>query len=66
TAQALRLPAGRLAVGQAADLVLFDPQGSTLAGESWYSKGQNSPFVGHCLPGRVRYTLVDGHLTHEG
>ncbi|MCR3815347.1 hypothetical protein K3Z86_16380, partial [Pseudomonas aeruginosa] len=36
------------------------------AGESWYSKGQNSPFVGHCLPGRVRYTLVDGHLTHEG
>lgn len=32
-AQALRLPAGRLAVGQAADLVLFDPQGSTLAGE---------------------------------
>ncbi|KAB0687138.1 amidohydrolase family protein, partial [Pseudomonas aeruginosa] len=65
-AQALRLPAGRLAVGQAADLVLFDPQGSTLAGESWYSKGQNSPFVGHCLPGRVRYTLVDGHLTHEG
>ncbi|MDY7698298.1 hypothetical protein TX452_19895, partial [Pseudomonas aeruginosa] len=23
-------------------------------------------FVGHCLPGRVRYTLVDGHLTHEG
>ncbi|MCR3853273.1 dihydroorotase, partial [Pseudomonas aeruginosa] len=50
----------------AADLVLFDPQGSTLAGESWYSKGQNSPFVGHCLPGRVRYTLVDGHLTHEG
>ena len=65
-AQALHLPAGRLAVGQAADLVLFDPQGSTLAGESWYSKGQNSPFVGHCLPGRVRYTLVDGHLTHEG
>jgi len=49
-----------LAIGRAADLVLFDPQASTLAGETWYSKGQNCPFLGHCLPGLVRYTLVDG------
>ncbi|CAD5106442.1 dihydroorotase [Zestomonas carbonaria] len=64
-AQALRLPAGRLATGQPADLVLFDPAASTLAGETWYSKGANCPFIGHCLPGAVRYTLVDGHISYQ-
>lgn len=64
-ADALRLPAGRLAVGTAADLLLFDPQASTLAGERWYSKGANCPFIGHCLPGQVRYTLVDGHISYQ-
>jgi dihydroorotase len=64
-ADALRLPAGRLSVGAPADLLLFDPQASTLAGETWYSKGANCPFIGHCLPGAVRYTLVDGHLSYQ-
>ncbi|MES2818850.1 MAG: dihydroorotase [Pseudomonadota bacterium] len=64
-AQALRLAAGSLALGSAADLVLFDPQASTLAGETWHSKGANCPFIGHCLPGAVRYTLVDGHISYQ-
>ncbi|MDZ5604170.1 dihydroorotase [Pseudomonas sp. RP23018S] len=65
-AQALRLPAGELKVGAAGDVVLFDAQASTVAGEQWYSRGQNCPFVGHCLPGAVRYTVVDGRVCHEG
>ena len=65
-AAALRLPVGELKVGAAADLVLFDPQASTVAGEQWRSKGDNCPFIGHCLPGAVRYTVVDGHISHEG
>ena len=64
-ANALRLPAGRLAVGVAADILLVDPKASTLAGESWYSKGGNCPSIGHCLPGAVRYTLVDGHISYQ-
>ncbi|MCZ4128435.1 dihydroorotase [Stutzerimonas balearica] len=64
-AQALGLPVGRLAVGEAADLTLFDPDASTLVGERWLSKGRNSPFLGHCLPGAVRYTLVDGKLVYQ-
>ncbi|MGH8353727.1 MAG: dihydroorotase [Pseudomonas sp.] len=64
-AAALRLPAGSLVVGAPADLVLFDPQAATLAGETWYSKGGNCPFIGHCLPGAVRYTLVDGHISYQ-
>jgi len=64
-ATAMRLPAGELKVGAAADLVLFDPKASTVAGEHWFSRGENCPFIGHCLPGAVRYTLVDGHVCHE-
>lgn len=64
-ASALQLPAGRLGVGTAADLVLFDSKSSTLAGETWHSKGRNCPFIGHCLPGAVRYTLVDGRIAYQ-
>lgn len=65
-AAALRLPASTLQAGQPADLVLFDQHNSTLVGERWYSKGRNCPFMGHCLPGAVRYTIVDGHISFEG
>ncbi|MCW3147467.1 dihydroorotase [Stutzerimonas stutzeri] len=64
-ANALRLPAGQLAAGQAADLVLFDPHSSTLVGENWYSKGRNCPFLGHCLPSAVRYTVMDGRISYQ-
>jgi dihydroorotase len=64
-ADAMRLPAGRLQVGAAADLVLFDENVSTVAGERWLSKGANCPFLGHTLPGAVRYTLVDGHISYS-
>jgi len=65
-AAAMRLPVGEVRVGAAADLVLFDPQAATVVGEQWRSKGDNCPFIGHCLPGAVRYTVVDGHISHEG
>lgn len=65
-ARALRLPAGRVAVGAPADLVLFDPKDRTQAGEAWHSRGRNCPFIGDSLPGRVRYTFMDGHLTFQG
>ena len=38
----------------------------TLAGEVWHSKGRNCPFIGHCLPGAVRYTIVDGRVAFQG
>ena len=65
-ADALRLPVGQLAVGAHADLVLFDAKAQTLAGEHWLSRGGNSPFIGHCLPGAVRYTLQGGRISHAG
>ncbi|EHY77652.1 MULTISPECIES: dihydroorotase [Stutzerimonas stutzeri subgroup] len=64
-AAALALPAGKLQAGLPADVVLFDRNSSTLVGESWYSKGRNCPFMGHCLPGSVRYTIVDGRISYQ-
>jgi dihydroorotase len=30
------------------------------------SQGKNTPLLGLTLPGRVRYTLIDGHLAYDG
>lgn len=67
-AELLKLPAGTLAEGAAADICLFDPN------EEWRydakagcSKSSNSPWHGQTLTGRVRTTIVDGRVVyHEG
>lgn len=64
-ANALRLPAGELAIGKAADIVLFDMQNSTIVGEHWHSKGKNCPFMEHCLPAKVKTTFVDGRIVYQ-
>ena len=65
-AQILRLPAGTLAPGAAADITLFDPK------ESWhydakagFSKSSNSPWHGYTLTGRVKTTIVGGHIVFQ-
>ncbi len=64
-ARILRLEAGHLAVGQRADVCIFD------ANESWTvdrttlkSQGKNTPFIGMDMIGKVHYTLVDGHVVY--
>jgi len=64
-ANAMQINAGRIAVGLDADLVLFDPDGQTLVGEHWYSKGKNCPFIGQTLPGAIHYCLSKGRITHK-
>lgn len=64
-ASALRLPVGDLAIGKAADIVLFDPKTSTIVGEHWHSKGKNCPFMAHCLPAKVKATFVDGRIVYQ-
>ncbi|MSU22903.1 MAG: dihydroorotase [Opitutus sp.] len=62
-AAVMRLPAGTLTAGAAADLCLFDPA------EKWrydaktgFSKSSNSPWHGQTLTGRVKTTIVDGRV----
>jgi dihydroorotase len=63
SADILRLPAGTLAEGVAADICIFDPD------ETWrydtkagFSKSSNSPWNGEMMTGRVKTTIVDGRV----
>lgn len=65
-ADILGLPAGRLKVGAAADLVLFDPdRGWQVDPVKFKSKSKNSPFDGRPMQGVVLRTVVDGRTVHR-
>ncbi|MBE2262853.1 MAG: dihydroorotase [Burkholderiaceae bacterium] len=62
----LQASLGRLAVGGVADVCVFDPKAEwVVQPESLRSQGRHTPFSGYALPGRVRCTLVGGHIAHE-
>jgi len=66
-ARILGVASGRLAPGAPADLALFDPSAPfRVAAESLKSQGKNTPFIGHELAGRVRYTVLAGNVVYEG
>jgi dihydroorotase len=44
---------------------IFDPaQETSITRESLRSQGKNTPFLGLSLPGKVRYTLVEGKIMY--
>ncbi|HUH86350.1 MAG TPA: dihydroorotase [Stellaceae bacterium] len=60
-ADILRLPAGRLAVGAAADLVIFDLERPwRIDVDALRSKSKNAPYDGRPVQGRVLRTVVAG------
>ena len=62
-ADLLKLPAGRLAKGRAADFVLFDPERAwKVDADKLLSKSKNSPFDGRPVQGRAARTVVDGRV----
>jgi len=62
----LGIDAGRLAVGQSADICIFDPRAPwRLDRTALKSQGTNTPFLGLEVEGRVRCTLVAGQIVHE-
>ena len=63
-AKLYRLDAGYLAENGPADLVLFDPAKEWIP-ERFYSKSQNSPFLGQKLKGKVEYTICKGKVIFE-
>jgi dihydroorotase len=65
-AQLLGVPGGRLAVGDSADLCIFDPARNwRVDSSSLRSQGRNTPFAGHLLEGKVLYTMVGGHIVYQ-
>ena len=65
-ARILGVQSGRIEAGAPADLVLFDPEESwRVAPDQLRSQGKNTPFLGYELAGRVRTTIVAGHVVYE-
>jgi dihydroorotase len=65
-ARILGVASGRLAAGAPGDIALFDPEAPfPVSSETLKSQGKNTPFLGHELAGRVRYTVVAGNVVHE-
>ncbi|MDS4027460.1 MAG: dihydroorotase [Candidatus Contendobacter sp.] len=62
-ARVLGLDHGHLGIGAPADVCVFDPDADWLA-TTLRSRGQNSPFIGWELPGRVTHTLLEGQIVH--
>lgn len=61
-----QLPAGHLAVGGPADLVIFNPDEVWTVGSRFASRSSNSPFIGEELPGVVHWTIADGQIVYQG
>jgi dihydroorotase len=64
-ARLYRLKKGVLALGEDADLVLFDPNELWTVTE-FVSRASNSPFVGERLFGKVKYTICNGRIVYGG
>ncbi|MDD5240938.1 MAG: dihydroorotase [Sulfuricella sp.] len=62
----LALNNGHLGAGQPADVCIFDPERYwKVEPGSLKSQGRNTPFLGLELQGKVKYTLVEGHVVYE-
>ncbi len=60
------VPTGRIEVGGAADLCLFDPAARwTVEAAALRSQGKNTPFAGYEMRGRVRLALVGGSVVFD-
>lgn len=57
---------GHLVVGAVADICVFDPAAMwTVTSSALRSQGNHTPFGGYELPGRVRATVVGGHIAYQ-
>ena len=63
----LQASAGQLVDGGVADVCVFDLNSAwTVEPARLRSQGRNTPFGGHELPGKVRWTIVGGQVAFEG
>jgi len=62
-AQLLGVKTGHLSPGAHADVCIFDPQSAwKIEAAALKSQGKNTPFNDYEMQGRVRHTIVEGHI----
>lgn len=65
-ADILGVDAGRLSVGETANVCIFDPKADwVLTEDVLVSRGRNTPFLGWKFRGRVTETVVGGELVYQ-
>ena len=65
-AKILGVAAGDIGINANADICIFDPkQYWKVERKALVSQGKNTPFLGLELAGKVKYTLVNGHIVHQ-
>lgn len=63
-AELYHLPAGKIARGAIADLVIFDPE-ELWSPKEYASLSSNTPFTGWDLYGKVKYTICGGTIVYR-
>ncbi len=64
-AKILGLPLGELCQGGVADITIIDPREEYIIDKKdFVSKGENTPFHGRKVRGRVKYTIVNGKMVY--
>lgn len=65
-AKVIGIDRGTLKEGKVADITIIDPNEEYIIDVNTFcSKGHNTPFAGHKVKGRVKYTLVEGTIVYE-
>ena len=65
-ARILGLDSGHLGAGATADICIFNPDADwRVTADTLHSRGQNSPFLGWELQGKVTHTLLEGRVVFE-
>jgi dihydroorotase len=65
-ARVLGLKSGQIAIGEAADLTLFDLNEKWVIDPTKFcSKGRNTPFADRSVRGKVKYTIVSGRIVYR-
>ncbi|MBI3529557.1 MAG: dihydroorotase [Betaproteobacteria bacterium] len=66
-ARILGIRAGAITSGENADLCVFDAHARwKVEPGTLKSQGKNTPFSGYEMSGKVRFTLIEGHVVYEG
>lgn len=65
-ARIIGIDKGDIAPGKIADIVIFDPEKTYRIDKSRFAgKGRNTPFDGREVTGKVKITIVNGHVVYE-